>query len=217
MIKILICDDQEIVCEGLQHILEADPDICVVGIAHDGQEALELAAKKGPDLVLMDLKMPVMNGIQATRKLRERHPEMRVLVLTTYTDDEWLFDAIRSGACGYLLKDRPRAELIDAIKGTIAGESYIDPAVAGKVLANVAQTLPARSRPARISLSPREAEILELLALGLSNADIAQRLFLSEGTVRNYMSALFAKLEVSDRTQAVVVALRYGLVDLNKL
>jgi DNA-binding NarL/FixJ family response regulator len=217
MIKILICDDQEIVYEGLQRILETDPEISVVGIAHDGQEALELAAKKKPDLVLMDLKMPVMNGIQATRKLRERYPDMHVLVLTTYADDEWLFDAIRSGASGYLLKDRPRKELIEAIKGTIAGDSYIDPAVARKVLANVAQTPPSKSRRAKISLSPREAEILELLALGLSNADIAQRLFLSEGTVRNYMSDLFTKLEVSDRTQAVVVALRYGLVDINKL
>ncbi len=217
MIKILICDDQEIVCEGLQRILEADPDLSVVGIAHDGLEALELAAKNLPDLVLMDLKMPVMNGIQATRKLREKFPEMHVLVLTTYADDEWLFDAIRSGASGYLLKDRPRNELIDAIKGTITGDAYIDPAVAAKVLANVAQTASVEPHPARISLSPREAEILELLVQGLSNADIAQRLYLSEGTIRNYMSALFSKLEVDDRTQAVLVALRYGLVDINRL
>jgi DNA-binding NarL/FixJ family response regulator len=217
MIKVLICDDQDIVCEGLQRILESDPEISVVGIAHDGLEALELAAKKMPDLVLMDLKMPVMNGILATRKIREQYPNMFVLVLTTYADDEWLFDAIRVGASGYLLKDRPRAELVEAIKGTVAGEAYIDPTVAGKVLANVAQTPPPKSRPARVSLSPREAEILELLALGLSNADIALRLFLSEGTVRNYMSALFSKLGVSDRTQAVVVALREGLVDISKL
>ena len=217
MIKVLICDDQDIVCEGLQRILESDPEISVVGIAHDGLEAVELAAKKMPDLILMDLKMPVMNGILATRKIREQYPTMFVLVLTTYADDEWLFDAIRSGASGYLLKDRPRAELIDAIKGTVAGDAYIDPTVAGKVLANVALVPPPKSRPARISLSPREAEILELLALGLSNADISRRLFLSEGTVRNYMSALFSKLGVSDRTQAVVVALREGLVDMGKL
>jgi len=140
MIKILICDDQEIVCEGLQRILEAEPDFLVVGIVHDGQEALEAAEKLLPDLVLMDLKMPVMNGIQATRKLHERFPKIQILVLTTYADDEWLFDAIRSGAAGYLLKDRPRTELIAAIKGTIAGNSYIDPAVARKVLTNVAQS-----------------------------------------------------------------------------
>lgn len=215
MIKLLICDDQEIVCEGLQRILEAEPDFTVVGIAHDGQEALELVEKTLPDLVLMDLKMPIMNGIQATRKLRELYPQIQVLVLTTYADDEWLFDAIRSGAAGYLLKDRPRSELIAAIKGTIAGNSYIDPAVARKVLTNVAQSpAPARTT-SQITLTPREAEILELLALGLSNTEIAQRLFLSEGTVRNYLSALFSKLGVSDRTQAVVVALRDGLVNFN--
>jgi DNA-binding NarL/FixJ family response regulator len=215
MIKILICDDQEIVCEGLQRILEAEPDFLVVGIAHDGQEALEAAEKLLPDLVLMDLKMPVMNGIQATRKLRERFPQVQVLVLTTYADDEWLFDAIRSGAAGYLLKDRPRTELIAAIKGTIAGNSYIDPAVARKVLTNVAQSPLPPSQPPKVALTAREAEILELLALGLSNTEIAQRLFLSEGTVRNYLSALFAKLGVSDRTQAVVTALRDGLVNFN--
>jgi len=217
MVKILICDDQEIVCEGLQRILETDPEISVVGIAHDGLEALDLAAETMPDLVLMDLKMPIMNGILATRKLRERFPEMHVLVLTTFADDEWLFDAIRSGASGYLLKDLPRTELVGAIKGTVAGEAYIDPAVARHVLAKVAQAPPPKSQPAKVSLSPREAQILELLALGLSNADIAQRLFLSEGTVRNYMSALFSKLGVSDRTQAVVAALRDGLVDLGEL
>jgi DNA-binding NarL/FixJ family response regulator len=217
MIRVLICDDQEIVCEGLQHILEADPELEVVGVAHDGQEALEVAAVKQPDLVLMDLKMPVVNGIQATRKLRELYPQMQVLVLTTYTDDEWLFDAIRSGASGYLLKDRPRKELIEAIKGTVAGEGYIDPSVARKVLSNVTQPPQLQRLTTKISLSARESEILQLLTLGLSNSDIAQRLFLSEGTIRNYMSDLFTKLDVSDRTQAVVMALRLGLVDVNKL
>jgi DNA-binding NarL/FixJ family response regulator len=215
MIKILICDDQEIVCEGLQRILEAEPDFAVVGIAHDGQQALEVAKTKAPDLVLMDLKMPVMNGIQATRMFHELYPDIQILVLTTYADDEWLFDAIRSGAAGYLLKDRPRTELVAAIKGTMAGNSYIDPAVARKVLSNVAQSPLPHAQPPKIALTPREAEILELLALGLSNIEIAQRLFLSEGTVRNYLSALFVKLGVSDRTQAVVAALRDGLVNFN--
>jgi DNA-binding NarL/FixJ family response regulator len=217
MIKVLICDDQEIVREGLQHILEADPGIQVVGIASDGFEALEVAAEKQPDLVLMDLKMPQMNGIQATRKLRELYPQMQILILTTYTDDEWLFDAIRSGASGYLLKDRPSKELIEAIKGTMAGEAYIDPSVARKVLENVTQPHAMKKSQTKLSLSPREEEILQLLTMGLSNSDIAQRLFLSEGTVRNYMSDLFSKLDVSDRTQAVLVALRSGLVDINKL
>jgi len=217
MIKVLICDDQEIVCEGLYHILEPDPEIHVVGMGHDGAEALELIEKHSPDLVLMDLKMPVMNGITATRKIREKYPQVKVLVLTTYDDDEWLFDAIRSGASGYLLKDRPSSELLKAIKGTMSGDSFVDPAVAGKLLANVAQSTPTRRTAVEIDLSTREIEVLELLALGLSNADIAGRLYLSEGTVRNYTSAIFAKLGVSDRTQAVVAALRYGLVDINKI
>ncbi len=216
MIKVLICDDQEIVCEGLQRILKTDPQISVVGIAHNGQEALDLASQLNPDLVLMDLKMPLMNGSQATRRLRQTHPKIQVLILTTYTDDEWLFDAIRNGAAGYLLKDSPSKDLISAIKGTVLGESFIDPSVARKVLQNVAQTPQHESQP-NITLTPREREILELLALGLSNADIASRLYLSRGTVRNYMSDLFTKLGVSDRTQAVVVGLRLGLVDINKL
>ena len=215
MIKVLICDDQDIVCEGLQRILESDAEIMVVGLAHNGLEALESIPVTQPDLVLMDLKMPVMNGILATRKISEQFPQVRVLVLTTYDDDEWLFDAVRAGAKGYLLKDRPRADLIRAIKGTIEGNSFVDPSVAGKLLGQIAQNNPPRQPSLEISLSERETEVLQLLAQGLANADIAQRLFLSEGTVRNYTSAIFAKLNVSDRTQAVVVALRYGLVDFN--
>lgn len=215
MIKVLICDDQEIVCEGLQRILEADTEIKVVGIAHNGVEALEQIEKVNPDLVLLDLKMPVMNGIITTRKIREKSADIRILILTTFDDDEWLFDAIRSGASGYLLKDRPRSELIEAIKGTINGGAYIDPAVAGKLMNNIAQSAPQRLPSTEISLSDREIEILRLLAMGLSNADISKRLYLSEGTVRNYTSGIFTKLNVSDRTQAVVAALRAGLVDLN--
>ena len=175
MIKVLICDDQEIVCEGLQRILESDQEINVIGIAHNGADALEQIAKTPPDLVLMDLKMPVMNGVIATRKVREKFPGVSILILTTFDDDEWLFDAIRSGASGYLLKDRPRSELIKAIKGTVAGESYIDPAVAGKLLSNVAQSLPSRPVNEEVILSDRELEVLRLLAMGLSNADIAKR------------------------------------------
>lgn len=214
MIKVMVCDDQEIVCEGLKLILDSDAEITVVGQAHNGLEALELMPAVQPDLVLMDLKMPVMNGILATRKIHEKYPEVRVLVLTTYDDDEWLFDAVRAGASGYLLKDRPRSELIKAIKGTVKGNSFVDPAVAGKLLGQIAQNNLPRQPAPEISLSERETEVLQLLAQGFTNADIAQRLYLSEGTVRNYTSAIFAKLNVSDRTQAVVLALRYGLVDL---
>jgi DNA-binding NarL/FixJ family response regulator len=196
--------------------LNSDPDIEVVGIANDGAEALEKIPETNPDVVLMDLKMPGMNGIQATRKISEGYPEVRVLVLTTYGADEWVFDAIRSGAAGYLLKGTPRKNLIEAVKGTAAGETYVDPAVAGRLFSQIAQqsALPA-STTITDALSKRELDVLRLLARGLSNAEIAQRLYLSEGTVRNYVSAILTKLEVSDRTQAAVLALRYGLVDLS--
>ena len=216
MIRVLICDDQWIVCEGLEAILETDPELRVVGIAHDGAEALELIPEAKPSVILMDLKMPGMNGIQATQQISERHPHIRVLVLTTYGADEWVVDAIRSGAAGYLLKGTPRASLIAAIKGTAAGETHVDPAVAGKLFELVAQSRSLTPDTTLIDLlSDRELGVLRLLARGLSNAEIADRLSLSQGTVRNYVSAVLAKLGVADRTQAAVLALRYGLADLD--
>jgi len=212
MIKVLIADDQKIVCEGLKMILETDPGIRVVGTAFDGQEALDLVDGLSPDIVLMDLQMPRMNGVQAIRRLKETHPDLPVLVLTTYMDNKWLFDAIRSGASGYLMKDRPRQELLEAIHGTLAGDAYIDPSVAGKVLNNVASSHRQEAPEDSYNLTDREQDILNLLAQGYSNADISQQLYLSEGTVRNYTSTLFAKLGVGDRTQAVILALRQGLV-----
>ncbi len=212
MIKVLIADDQEIVTEGLKRILQTDPEIEVIATANDGQEALDLIDAETPDIVLMDLKMPRMNGVQAIRRLKQSHPNLPVLVLTTYMDDKWLFDAIRSGASGYLMKDRPPQELLEAIHGTMEGQAYIDPSVAGKVLSNVAYS-PNKQLPEKsYNLTEREQEILNLLAQGLSNAEISQQLYLSEGTVRNYTSTLFAKLGVSDRTQAVILAIRQGLV-----
>lgn len=212
MIKVLIADDQEIVCQGLKKILESDPEIQVIATANNGQQALDMIAVQRPDLVLMDLQMPLMNGVQAIRRLRVNHPGLPVLVLTTYMDDKWLFDAIRSGASGYLMKDRPRQELIDAIKGTVIGDAYIDPSVAGKLLSNVAAGPGKKAYDNSFDLSEREQEILNLLAEGLSNAEISRRLWLSEGTVRNYTSTLFTKLGVSDRTQAVILAVKQGLV-----
>lgn len=215
MIRVLICDDQVIVCEGLQAILSTAHDIEVVGMANDGAQAVDLISDAQPDIVLMDLKMPVMNGVQATRLIRERHPDVRVLVLTTYDADEWVFDAIRGGAAGYLLKDTPRERLIAAIKDTVEGKTHVDPAVAGKLFAQVAA--PSAAQPDTSiakDLSEREREVLGLLARGLTNAEIANRLYLSEGTVRNYVSSILEKLDVTDRTQAAVLALRYGLADL---
>lgn len=218
MIRVLICDDQWIVCEGLEAILNNDPGIEVVGVAHDGAEALELITETEPDVVLMDLKMPGMSGIQATNEIHQRYPQTKVLVLTTYGADEWVFDAIRSGAAGYLLKGTPRESLIAAVKGTAAGETYVDPSVAGKLFDHVARSgAPEERTKIADTLSDRELDVLRLLARGLSNTEIAQRLFLSEGTVRNYVSAVLTKLDVSDRTQAAVLALRHGLVDLSEI
>ncbi len=214
MIKVLICDDQIVVCEGLRAILSTVPDIKVVGIANDGQQAVDLVEQLQPDLVLMDLKMPVMNGIQATRTIRTRFPGVHILVLTTYDFDEWVLDAVRSGASGYLLKDTPRDVLVGAIEGTMNGKTYVDPAVAGKLFGQISRTTVLPDKNLAALLSERELAVLRLLAHGLSNTEIAQKLFLSEGTVRNYVSAILSKLEVSDRTQAAVLALRSGLSDL---
>lgn len=212
MIRVLICDDQWIVCEGLEAILSADPEIEVVGVAHDGAEALALIPTVRPHVALMDLKMPIMNGIHATREITARFPEVKVLVLTTYSDDPWLFDAIRSGAAGYLLKGAPREQLLAAIKGTAAGQAHVDPAVAGRLLQEVARSGgPPQESTVLEALTDRELGVLRLLARGLSNDEIARQLYLSRGTVRNYVSAILAKLDVADRTQAAVLALRYGL------
>ena len=198
--KVLICDDQALIRDGLEMLLKLEKDVEVVGQAEDGAEAVELAAQHQPDLVLMDLKMPGMNGIEATRQIRTRWPAIKVLVLTTYDDDEWVFDAIRAGASGYLLKDTPREDVIKAVRGTVEEKSFVDPAVAGKLLGHVADQQTQPSTLLTDKLTPREADVLRLLARGLTNTDIAARLYLSEGTVRNHISAIFAKLDVADRT-----------------
>jgi NarL family two-component system response regulator LiaR len=214
MIRVFICDDQAVVCDGLEMILNADTQIEVVGTAYDGAEALERIPNAKPDVVLMDLKMPGMNGIQATREIRRKYPHIRVLVLTTYSDDEWVFDAIRSGASGYLLKGTPHAELTNAVKGTAAGDTHIDPGVAGKLFSQVARSTPVANTTVVQDLSERELEVLKLLAGGLTNAEIAESLYLTKGTVRNYVSSILAKLDVEDRTQAAILAMRHGLVDM---
>jgi two-component system, NarL family, response regulator LiaR len=211
MIRLLLVDDQDVVRIGISAILSTEDDIEVVATAADGAEALYLVEQHQPDLVLMDLKMPVMNGIQATRLIRERFPSVRVLVLTTYDADEWVFDAIRAGASGYLLKDSSREDLLKAIQLTMQGQTAVDPAVAGKLFNHVVRNItPVESRLME-NLSEREQEILKLIAQGLNNRAIAEKLYLSEGTVRNYVSAILTKLEVSDRTQAAIIALRHGI------
>jgi DNA-binding NarL/FixJ family response regulator len=209
--KIVICDDQDIVRDGLELLLKLEPDIEIVGIASDGAEAVTMAEQKKPDLVLMDLKMPVMNGVDATREIKAKCPGVKVLVLTTYGTDDWVFDALRAGASGYLLKDSPREGVLSAIRGTIEGKTFIDPAVAGKVLSEITSS---KKKPATLiisKLTEREVEVLRSLARGLSNEEIAKQLFLSEGTVRNHISSIVDKLGISDRTQAAIIAIQHGL------
>jgi len=213
MIEVIICDDQEVVCQGLKAILGLSPDISVAGIANNGLEALELLAEKKVDVVLMDLKMPVMNGIHATKAIKEKYPEVKVLVLTTYDADAWLFDAVRNGADGYLLKDTSREDLILSIREVTIGKTPVDSKVAGKLFNQISKTgIPGESTIGN-NLSEREKEILKLISHGMTNAEIAESLFLSEGTVRNYVSSILKKLDVKDRTQAAVLALRHGLVE----
>ena len=215
MVRVLIVDDQTVVREGLAAILGTDPDLEVVGLAADGQQALALAAELQPDVVLMDLKMPVLDGVQATRQLQRQQPGIPVLVLSTYADEEWVLNALRAGAAGYLLKDTRREALVAAIKGTAEGRSYLDPAVAGTVMRQaVTGPSPAAAGPSPLeALTDREREILHLLAQGWSNPEIARQLHLARGTVRNYVSAILQKLGVADRTEAAVEALRRGLLE----
>jgi len=209
--KVIICDDQAIIRDGLELLLKLEKDIEIVGLAQDGAEALELVARISPDLVLMDLKMPGMNGVEATRRICLEYPAVKVLVLTTFEDDEWVFDAIRAGASGYLLKDNPREKVVEAVRGTIAGKSYIDPLVAGKILDQAASKQEQPPSTLTDQLTGRERDVLRLVARGFSNAGIAESLHLSEGTVRNHVSAILARLNVSDRTQAAILAIRHGL------
>lgn len=212
VVRVLICDDQEVVREGLRAILGSVPGLEVVGVAANGAEVIEAVGKLTPDVVLMDLNMPIKNGVQATREIATDHPDVKVLVLTTYDAEEWVVDAIRAGAGGYMLKDAPRDQLVAAIRGTAAGGTYVDPGVAGDLFAMVASTDSVPTTTVGENLTERERDVLRLVGQGMSNAEIADRLFLSEGTVRNYVSAVLAKLQVADRTQAAVLAVKHGLV-----
>jgi DNA-binding NarL/FixJ family response regulator len=221
-IRVLLADDQDIIRTGLTIILNHQADIEVVGQAADGVEAIELAKQLQPDVILMDIKMPRLNGIQATRQIMTALPKTQIIILTTYDTDDWVFDGIRAGAIGYLLKDASSDNLAEAVRGALRGESQMDPTVARKVLrefqhvtiAGKATTPPTREEEPLEKLTDREEEILKLLAAGLSNKEIAQQLSLSEGTVKNHISAILAKLHANDRTQAVLTALKRGLVDL---
>ncbi|MCX5976821.1 MAG: response regulator transcription factor [Coprothermobacterota bacterium] len=213
-IRLLLVDDQALFREGLRTLLELREDLEVVGEATNGEEALFMAARLRPQVVLMDLRMPVLDGVEATRRLRESHPECKVIALTTFDDDETVFDGLRAGAVGYLLKDAPSDTLVEAIRATARGESFLHPSIAKKVLAEFTRLSNRSAAQSALDepLSEREREILALIGGGLSNKEIAGRLFLAEGTVKNHITNILGKLEVRDRTQAALKARELGLI-----
>ena len=215
MIRVLIADDQRVVREGLETLLGLLEDVEVVGTAADGEEALERAASTRPDVLLMDLRMPRCDGVEATRRLREQHPDIRVLMLTTYADDRSVIDALRAGARGYLTKDAGAKEIEQALHRVIHGQAAIDPAVQHHLLDAITRTddrrVPKEDRLPD-GLTAREAEVLALIAQGRSNAEIADQLVVSETTVKSHINHLFAKTGVRDRAQAVTYAYTHGLV-----
>jgi len=214
-IKILLVDDQPLFREGLSTLLSVHPDLEVVGEAANGAEAIRLARSLLPLVVLMDLQMPVLDGVAATRRLHEEQPNCRVIVLTTFDDDELVFDGLRAGAVGYLLKDAPSEKLAEAIRVAARGETFLQPSVAAKVVAEFARLsrkTVTTANPVIEPLSEREIEILRLIAQGASNREIAGTLFLAEGTVKNHVTSILGKLEARDRTQAALKAKDCGLI-----
>lgn len=214
-IRVMLVDDQRLMREGLRTILELEDDLQVAAEAEDGLAALEAYASVQPDVVLMDIRMPRLDGVEATRRLCQQWPQARVIILTTFDEDALVFDGLRAGALGYLLKDVSGAELAEAIRKVAAGGALIEPSVARKVLAEFTRMAPA-IRPSagqfEEPLSDREQEILRLVAQGANNRQIAGQLFLAEGTVKNYISTIFDKLHVTDRTQAALRARELGLL-----
>ncbi len=212
-IRLLLVDDQRLMREGLRTLLELESDFEIAGEAGDGQAALDAFARLRPDVVLMDIRMPVMDGVEATRRLRAQWPEAKVVILTTFDDDANVFEGLRAGALGYLLKDVSGEELAQAVRTVAGGGALIDPSVARKVVSEFARLAPA-ARPAALPepLTERELDVLRLVADGLSNKEIGLRLSLAEGTVKNYVTSVLQKIDARDRTQAALRARELGLI-----
>ncbi|HEY3344772.1 MAG TPA: response regulator transcription factor [Anaerolineaceae bacterium] len=213
-IQVCLVDDQRLMRDGLRTLLELEDDLHVTGEAEDGLAAVDLYAEQRPDVVLMDIRMPGIDGVEATRRILARWPEARVVILTTFDDDAYIFEGLRAGALGYLLKDVSGSELAEAVRKVARGGALIEPSVARKVLAEFSRLTPTEPRPnpALVEpLSPRELEILGWLAKGLTNKEIALRLNLTEGTVKNYITTVLQKLGVQDRTQAALRARELGI------
>ena len=213
-IRVLVVDDQRLIRESIASLLDIQPGIAVVGTAADGREAVEQAVALVPDVVLMDVRMPTMDGIEALAALRRRVPGCQVVMLTTFDDEEYVVQALRAGASGYLLKDRPARELADAVRLAYAGVVQFDPAAAARLvtaLGRPAGVVPTDEAASHV-LTGREREVLRLVAAGATNREIAERLYLSEGTVKNHISRILGRLGLRDRTQAAIYARDHGIV-----
>lgn len=221
-IRVIIAEDHAVVREGTRQLLEREPDLEVVGEAGDGAAAVALVDRMKPDVAIMDISMPVMTGIEATKQIKEKHPETAVLILTAYDDDQYVFALLSAGAAGYLLKDVPFAEVVRAVRLVHSGEPVLHPAIARKVLAKFAgpSEEAAAARTAHredVALTDREHEVLQLAACGLSNAEISAKMYLSIRTVQVHLTHIFTKLGVGSRTEAVIAGLRSGLLKLEDL
>lgn len=209
MIRLLLVDDQTLICQGLKAMLSLEPDLEVVGIAHNGMVALEQVALLQPDVVLMDVRMPVMDGREATRSIVQQHPLVKVLVLSTFDDDQYIADAMRAGAKGYLLKDMPSEELAQAIRFVHLGYTQLAPGLMDKLMVkfpSASPTMELETAADMIQLTPREQEVLHLISAGLTNRDIAQQLYISEGTVKTHVTHLLNRLSLRNRAQLAIYA-----------
>jgi DNA-binding NarL/FixJ family response regulator len=211
-LSVMIVDDQAIVRIGFQALLESQPDMTVVATAADGREAIRLATATQPEVVLMDVRMPIMGGIEATRALQQLPRPPKVLVLTTFDLDEYVYDALRAGASGFLLKDATPERILDAVRVIGAGDALLAPNITRRLITEFAAHAPRRSPPGLTDLTPREREVFDLLATGLANAEIAARLHLAEQTIKTHVSSVLLKLGLRDRVQAVVLAYESGVV-----
>jgi DNA-binding NarL/FixJ family response regulator len=212
-IRVLIVDDQRLVREGIASLLDIQEGITVIGTAVDGQQAIARAEEMLPDIILMDVRMPIMDGIQATERIRAQLPECKVLMLTTFDDEEYIIKSLRAGAYGYLLKDTPAENLAQAIKLTYAGIYQLAPSVAGKLIGNWQMSTNERQpEPIEYNLTEREMDVLRLLATGASNREIAESLVVSEGTVKNHISNILSRLGLRDRVQAALYARDHQLI-----
>ncbi len=212
--RVLVADDHPLIRQGLAQVLEMEEDIEIVGEASNGRECVEKARAVRPDVVLVDINMPLMNGLEASRALKEALPDVGVLILTIHDADEYLLEAVRSGVDGYVLKDVDPAVLVQAIRSIKAGRGYLHPSLGVRLMHGVRRQQGSRDERAEDVLTAREVEVLHLLAEGVSNRDIAERLFISEKTVKNHTNSIFRKMGVSDRTQAVLQAIKKGWVQV---